>query len=257
MGLFSIFKKSNTLYFPGCITYFKYPEYFELYKIIFDKLGIGFRLIEKKICSGIDAFEAGYEADARKLARRNFEIFKEEEITGIITNSPSAYKMFLQNYPEFIPDWNISVLNIWKIILEKIKDKPRLLKNKANGKAAYQDSCYLGRYCGIYDEPREILKLIGYELKEFPDSRENSMCSGSCGNLPLTNPKIADDIAKEKILQAKRMKINKIIVSSLQEYELLKKNSEDEIEILELSEAIGNSLGIGKINKLIEKSENE
>ena len=83
------------------------------------------------------------------------------------------------------------------------------------------------------------------------------MCSGSCGNLPLTNPKIADDIAKEKILQAKRMKINKIIVSSLQEYELLKKNSEDEIEILELSEAIGNSLGIEKINKLIEKSENE
>ena len=80
MGVFSLFKQSNNLYFPGCVTYFKFKENFDLYKKIFYKLGIGFRVIDKKICCGLPALEGGYEQLARKLARRNFEIFKEEGI---------------------------------------------------------------------------------------------------------------------------------------------------------------------------------
>ena len=92
MGIFSLFNLSNTVYFPGCTTYFKFKEHFEIYQKIFAKLGINFRIIDKKICSGIESLEAGYESEARKLARRNFEIFKEENINAIITNSPEAFK---------------------------------------------------------------------------------------------------------------------------------------------------------------------
>jgi Fe-S oxidoreductase len=249
MGIFSVFKKSTVLYFPGCITYFKFKDNFEIYKRIFDKLGIEFRIIDKKICCGIPALEAGYEIEARKLAKRNHEIFKEEEITSIITNSPCCYKMFLQNYPQMLPDWNIESKNLWRIILTKLQGKPNLIKRKNEGfeAVAYQDSCYLGRYCEIYDEPREILKLLGYSLKEIPDSKSEAICCGSCGGLPITNPQLADDIAKERIMQAKRIGIKKIIVASLLDYELLKKNSDDtNIEILELGEVIAEALGIIK-----------
>lgn len=245
MGLFSIFKESSVLYFPGCVTYFKFKDNFELYKKIFSKLGIDFKVIEKKVCCGIPALEIGYVPEARKLARRNFEIFKEEEITSIITNSPCCYKMFLYDYKEILPDWNIETKNIWKIILTKLQEKPSLIRNKENGEIAYQDSCYLGRYSGIYDEPREILKIIGYDLKEIPEFKSESVCSGSCGSLTITNPKLADDIAKERILQAKRAGIKKIAVASLNDYELLKKNSEGTgVEILELGEILAIALGI-------------
>ena len=96
MGIFSLFKKNNTLYFSGCVTYFRFPENFELYKKIFNKLKIGFEVIDKKICCGLPALEAGYDQIARKLARRNFEIFKEKEIKSIITSCPVCYKMFLK-----------------------------------------------------------------------------------------------------------------------------------------------------------------
>ena len=46
----------------------------------------------------------------------------------------------------------------------------------------YHDSCYLGRNCGIYEVPRNILKLIGYQIKEMDNSKENSFCCGSCGS---------------------------------------------------------------------------
>ena len=187
MGLFSVFKKSSNLYFPGCATYFKFKDNFEIYKEIFNKLDIEFMVTGKNICCGLPAFEAGYENEARKLARRNQEIFKEEQITTIITNSPCCYKMFLIDYPKILPDWNINVKSIWNIILYKLENNPGLIRNKIKEIAVYNDSCYLGRYCGVYEEPRKILNLLGYELKEFFNSKEENFCCGSCGGLNRTD----------------------------------------------------------------------
>jgi|TARA_B100001971_G_C18246344_1_gene574527 Fe-S oxidoreductase len=247
MGIFSLFGKSSNLYFPGCMTYFKYPDIFELYKKIFTKLGIGFKISDKQICCGLPALEAGYEQTARKLVRRNFEIFKEQRIKSIITNSPEAYKMFLEESPDMLPDWDIGVRNLWEIILDKLKSKSRLIKNKALEIVTYHDSCYLGRYCDIYDEPRRILELIGYEIREMSDSKSEAICCGSCGGLPRTNSGLADEVAKQRILQAKRIGVKKIIVASVENYDLLKKNSKDsDIEILELSQVLAIALGIKK-----------
>ena len=269
MGLFSRLKRSNTLYFPGCIAYYKEKENFLLWGEIFSRLGIDFKLVDKKVCCGLPALEAGYSSEARKLARRNFEIFKEEKIDKIITPCPVCYKMFKEDYPVFLPDWNIEVINIWELILNKLEEKPGLIKNKDNnanslssdneGKAGsnskefegqeigFQDSCYLGRYCKVYEEPRKILSLIGYRIKEMKDNRENALCSGSCGGLPRVNPTLADKTAKERLLQAKRTGIKKLIVCSLEEYSLLKKNSSEVgIEVLEFSEVLANGLGIKK-----------
>ncbi len=254
MGIFSIFSKTSNLYFPGCTTYFKFKQNFDLYKKIFLKLGILFKEVDKKICSGLPALEAGYEQEARKLAKRNFEIFKEENVESIITNSPEAYKMFLYDYPGILPDWNIKIDNVWVMILDELKRRPRVIKFKAMEMVTYQDCCYLGRYCGLYDEIREILELIGYEVKEMSNSKSKSMCCGSCGGLPVANPELADKIAKEKILQVKRIGVKKIIVSSMKNYELLKKNAEDSgIEVLEFSEVLALALGI----KLKEQKEKD
>ena len=160
MGLFSIFRERDSVYFPGCITYFKYKEGFELYQKIFLKLGIRFRVLDKHRCCGLEPWEAGYEVETRRIARKNLEIFNEEGIKSIITNSPGCYKMFLQNYPEFLPNWNIEVKNLWELILNKLKDRHHLIKIKAMEVVTYHDPCYLGRYCKVYQEPRKILELI-------------------------------------------------------------------------------------------------
>jgi len=252
MGIFSLFNKSSTVFFPGCSLYFKFRDSFETYQRIFNKLGIEFRVVDRKVCCGIEALEAGYETEARKLARRNFEIFKEEEIDSIITVSPSCFKMFSQDYPEFLPDWNIETKNIWQLILNKLKNKPKLIKEKAMEVVTYHDSCYLGRHSKIYEQPREILELIGYEIKEMSDPREHSICCGSCGGLPRTNPELANKIAKQRILQAKRAGVNKIITASFEDYEILKKNTSPEIEVLELSEVLAIALGL-KIEKELDE----
>lgn len=51
------------------------------------------------------------------------------------------------------------------------------------GIVALHDPCKVGRWGGVFDEPREILKACGYHLKETESSRElNFCCGGGAGN---------------------------------------------------------------------------
>jgi len=257
MGFFSIFNKESILYFPGSITYFRYKENFELYKKIFSKLGIDFILFDKNISSGLESWELGYQAVARDFVKKNLDSFSKAGIKKIITTSPGDYMFFSQRYSEILPRWDIKTLNIWEMILERLRKKPGLIKNPADEIITYHDCCYMGRYSGIYDEPREILKLLGYQIKEMDNFRENSFCCGSCGGLMFSNLSLANKIARERILQAKRIGVKKIIVSSMDNYDLMKKNIGDtNIEIIELSQILANSLGI-KFLEIEEKIEGE
>jgi len=244
MGFFDLFK-SDLVYFPGCITYFKFNEDYELYKEIFSKLGIKFRELDKQRCSGLEAWEVGYDVVARKIARENIGIFEEMGIKRIITTSPGCYKMFLHNYSDYLPYWNIEVVNVWDLLLDGLRKKHWLIIDKANEVVTYHDSCYLGRYCKIYNGPRKIIEALGYEIKEMDNNKENSFCCGSCGGLIRVDSKIANDVARERILQAKRIGVKKIIVVGFENYSLLRSNvSNSEIEILELSHVLARGMGL-------------
>jgi Fe-S oxidoreductase len=245
MKLLSFFKKKENFYFPECINYFKYRENFDLYKEIFRKLRIKFKVLEEYRCSGYELWEAGYDFEMRKLIRKNFEIFKENKIENIFSTEPASYKMFVQDYPNILPDWNIKVINIWKLLLEKLKKKNFESKGEI---ISYHDSCYLGRYCEIYETPREIINILGYTIREMDNNRENSFCCGSCGGLLRTNPEIANKLAKERLAQAKRAGVKKIIVIGFENYNILKNNSESTgIEVLELSHILADALKIKKL----------
>jgi Fe-S oxidoreductase len=264
MGLFSRFKKEEIFYYPGCRTHIKHKDLEDFYLRVFYRLGINIALLDKHLCCGMLPLELGYEQEARKIARKNLEFLKENNVKKIITNCPSCYKMMSRDYSLMLPDWDIEIVDMWKLILEMLEKKPRLIKKKANDRVTFNDSCYLGRHCGVYEEPRKILELLGYEVVEMYDSKERSICAGNCGGIGVTNPEEAEKIAFQKILQAKRTRTKKMIVTSLLDYDILKDNSEG-IEILELSEVLIDALGIktdseeGKINDegLLQNSDDE
>ncbi len=199
MGIKNILKNfgKNTLYYPGCMLKNVLKTEHENYKKILNKLGIDFILLaEEELCCGSPVYNAGYKKEARKLAKKNFEIFKKRKINKIITPCPGCYNMFHNEYPNLIRDWNIEVEYAWITILKKLKKKK--IKNKTHEIVTYHDPCHLGRYSGIYEEPREIIRLLGGNLKEMKSNHENAQCCGAGGGLRSNFPTTAKKIAKNR-----------------------------------------------------------
>lgn len=241
MGLFG-FGKSSTLYWPGCYSSAKHKDQVSAYKKIMKKLGISFYMLDEFVCCSGVLINAGYESEARKLSRDNFELFKKEGVKKIITSCPLCYKTFSKDYPEMLPDWNIETEFILNVILDKIKQKTKLVKNFIKEKIVYHDPCYLGRYSEIYDEPRELLELVGYDLVELKHNKETALCSGACGNLKQTNPELANQISKDLIKEIK-LTGSKVITPDSRVYVHLKENLKD-IPIYDFSEALAHALGV-------------
>jgi len=240
MGIFSFLARGNTLYYPGCMSKFVLKAETENYKKILAKIGVDFIMLPNEFCCGSPVLNAGYEQEARKLARKNADLFKEHSVKKIITNCPACFKTFFQDYKEMLPDWKIEVEHTASVILNYLRKKG--INKGFFEKVAYHDRCHLGRHSNIYDEPREILKRLGYEVVEMKHNKENSLCCGGGAGLKANNPELANKIAKMRIQEAKELGIKKIITPCPLCFAHLLENSDITVE--EFSHAICSGLGI-------------
>ncbi|MFH1452340.1 MAG: (Fe-S)-binding protein [archaeon] len=194
--------KEKTLYYPGCLTKGILKQEFENYKEIFNRLGIDYVMVPKnEVCCGLPVINAGFRKDAKNLAIKNFGIFKKIGITKIVTSCPSCYHTFNEIYPKFIPSWDIKVEHASVTILRALKKKRIKYKGSEEDRVSvsYHDPCHLGRYSGIYDEPRQVIELLGGKILELKNNRENAICCGGGGGLRANYPDFAKKIAKKRV----------------------------------------------------------
>lgn len=226
----------NILYYPGCLTKFVAKDLLKKYRKILEKIGIDFiELSEIELCCGSPALKAGYKKDFENLAKKNFEIFKEHGVKKIITNCPACFMILKKYYKEVLGEsWNIEVEHITQTIAKNIKKLDLDIKEKKE-KVTFHDPCHLGRQMGVYDEPREIIKKLGYEILEMELSKKDSFCCGGGGGVKSNEPELANKIAKDRINQARKTKAEIICTACPLCYLHLKENAKD-INVKEISQ---------------------
>jgi len=87
-----------------------------------------------------------------------------------------------------------------------IKQGKLRFTNPLNYKVTYHDPCYLGRYNGVYDDPRFVIQSTGCELVEMPRNRDLALCCGAGGGrIWMEEGKVQERPSESRIREAAQL----------------------------------------------------
>jgi Fe-S oxidoreductase len=200
--------EAETVYFVGCQPYFDllFPDIgVKTLGIargavkLLNHFGIVPALLPNERCCGHDLLWAGDMEHFMRLAEHNLREIGRAKAKRVITACPEGYLTMKVEYPRYLGSLDFEVVHISQLLAEKITDGGLKFRRSAK-KITYHDPCRLGRYSGIYDEPRTIIKAIpGMELVEMPRSRANALCCGTQAwmNCGMVNKQIQSERLRE------------------------------------------------------------
>jgi len=178
-------KKGASILFVGCFEEARGEP--KRWQELLSKLGIDAQLITGICCGGFLEEMGAQEID--------FGLTKlvELEPKEIITICPHCFYTLNRKLGN-----NLQI----KFILELLADKKLAFNQKLAQPVIYFDPCYLSKKSGLIELPREIIRKAGWEMIEYPESKELADCCGAGGGLYFYDREFAKKIAKRKISEA-------------------------------------------------------
>jgi Fe-S oxidoreductase len=174
---------AEILFWVGCAGAFdaRYTKVTQAFAKLMQKAGIKFAILgtEEK-CTGDSARRIGNEYLAQMLMKDNIATLNNYNVKKIVATCPHCFNMLKNEYPQF--GGHYEVVHHTDFLVKLINEGRLKVTKEEEATVTFHDSCYLGRYNDIYDQPRKILDAIpGVNTLEMKRTKSRGLCCGAGG----------------------------------------------------------------------------
>ena len=176
--------QADVLYYVGCAASFddRGKKIAQALARVLKKADINFAILgEEERCNGDMARRSGNEYLAQVMIAENVEILNQYQPKMILTGCPHCFNTIKNEYPEFGARY--PVVHHSEFLLDLLKQGRLKTNGYQNDSLTFHDSCYLGRWNGIFEAPRDLLMMAnkGRRLIELNRGADRGLCCGAGG----------------------------------------------------------------------------
>ncbi len=214
---------------------------------ILDAAGVSWGILGKdELCCGDSLRRLGNEYVFDRMVQANKKMFEEKGVKKIITQCPHCFSTLANDYRQY--GVNLEVIHHTQLINDLIQQsKLPVKKTAALGNVVFHDSCYLGRYNQIYEQPRQVLAAVTGSIREMEHNRAQSFCCGAGGGRMWLEESIGKRIFVMRTEEALKQEADAVCVCcpycmTMFEDGLKDKNADEKVKVLDLAEIVAMAL---------------
>ncbi len=162
---------------------------------VMNYLGTSFGVLKKERCTGDPVRRLGNDLVFSELAEQNIEALSQAQVKKIVTVCPHCVRTMAEDWRE--AGATVEVEHHSEFLA---RHAARLPKTAATGQVVFHDPCYLGRYRGSYDQPREVIAKSA-EVIDPPRSRERGFCCGAGGGLVFLGEESGERVSANRAIE--------------------------------------------------------
>lgn len=168
--------------------------------------GASFGVLRREKCSGDAARRLGNDLLFQQLAEFNIGQMRAAGVRKILSICPHCVRTIGEDWKEFGADFEVIHHAEW--LAGHLPESA----GQGGGKVVYHDPCYLGRYRGVYEEPRRVAALAG-QLVEPARSRDRSFCCGAGGGLTFLGEEQGTRVSHARAAELKASGADRVAVA--------------------------------------------
>jgi Fe-S oxidoreductase len=208
--------------------------------------GVSFGVMQEERCHGEVARRLGEEYLYQTVQQETVGALNGYRFKKVLAHCPHCFNTIKNEFPQLGGSYEVIHHSV---LIRELLAAGRIRPGKAlDATIAFHDSCYLGRYNGIMEAPREVARAVpGLNVIELPRNRERGLCCGGGGGhmwMEVPAKKRVNITRVEEALATPATVVGTACPFCLAMVDLGRKvkNAEDRLQVKDISELVAESL---------------
>lgn len=241
-------KPAETVFFVGCTSaYARQNMALDTYTLL-DQAGVDFTVLSDEWCCGHPYLSAGQPDKALAFMEHTLALAEKMGARRMVFNCPGCQRAFRDDYQKHTgKPAPVEALHVVELLAAYVKEgRVAMERYRPKVTVTYHDPCVLGRWMGIYEAPRELLKAIpGVQFTEMARNRRDAYCCGAGGMIRYDFGDMANLAGADRIAEAEATGAE-IVVSAcpacVMQLQQSRQKTRSKIKVMDLTELVARQM---------------